>query len=402
MWRAALSLCLAVAATAAAAKTYVWEEDVTVHDGRTIALTRTVERGDGRASLPGSGSLRRQSIAVHLTSRTVVWRDDLEHPYVMPVAFEMAGDDPVVVIPVYGWFACRHYDFPPEGLAALRYREGRWTRMPLSELPEGMRKNLLPSPESIESSRWKGQRIDAAARRELDYGLGAPGNPVDIAGLSRLYAGYGEACRRMRPPPDPVADAARERIAAAERTAREVRSTLVEDSREALPVSPAEYRRVRGNAGVRDECRGILDGVETVSWYTGDANNMRGSLTGYRVRLADQERKPGRIDFANSSAPIQTLTCDAGIVYVVRRLDATRLVLHRFRDDGTLVDAFRIAMPGAERMGGGRRWGGLWEIVPRAGGVDLVLADYSYPQLANLGGTITHRQVHRVDLPVAR
>ena len=403
MQRALALLACALAAGAAGAKTFAWEERVTIHDGSTVALERVVERGAGSVGLPGSSSLRRQSIEVRLAGRRVVWKDELAQPYLMPVIFEMAGGGPVIVSPVYGWFACLHYDFPPEGLAALRWSGGKWTRMPLAELPAGTRKNLLPSPEDLALPQYRGRVVDDALRRQLDYRLGSPGNPEDLAGMVRMYSRNDEACRRMRPPPDPLADAARERIAAAERTALEVRSTLEEESTEPLAVSKEEYRRIHhGEGGARDSCRGVVDRTETVSAYSGGKDRFSSSLRGFRVSLVDEEHKPGRLDFGNSKALMQPVTCAAGVIYVIRRVDATRLILHRFRDDGTLIDAYRIVLPGAERMGGGRLWGGLWDVAVRADGLALTLADYRYPLSANLGGTITHRQVHMVRLPPVR
>jgi len=396
--RTAAFVACALFASTAVAKKFAWTELVTIHDGRVVTLERVVERHDGRATLPGSSSMIGQSVEVRMAGQRVIWKDDLEHPYLMPVIFEMAGDDPVIVTPVYGFPGCEHYDFPPEGLAALRWRNGTWTRMPLADLPPGTRKNLLPSPEMLEWPEYRGRTVDDVLRRKIDYGLGSPGNPEDLAGMSRIYSGYESSCRHLHPPADPAADAAREHNAVAERAAA-VASRLVEESTEPRAVSRQEYLRTHGNKWVRDNCAGLVDRVETVSRTAGSKQGHSISAMGYRVYLVDEGNKPGRLDFGYSNAPVQPVACEKGVIYVLRRIDATQLVLHRFRADGTLIDAHRIVLAGAERMGRSHGWGGLWEVIVQEGGLSLVLADYDYSGTANQGGTIVHRQVYAVNLP---
>ena len=49
---------------------------------------------------------------------------------------------PVIVLRVTGFESCTEFDFPNEDLVALRYESGRWSRIPVAELPEDLRANV--------------------------------------------------------------------------------------------------------------------------------------------------------------------------------------------------------------------------------------------------------------------
>lgn len=198
-------------------KTLTWDEDVMLANGKLLSVHRTATFGPDEWFRPGKGRLTEQTISFESNGQRIKWKNSERYFFYLPQIFDFANGMPIIVMPVHSWPACFKYDFPLEGFVAFGYKGGRWNRIAAADLPNDLKVNLLPETYAVQNW-YKGKRVTVAEKEETNQRNGTKqGQPLSDA--SRVYAGYKQACIRMRPPPDKDLDDARQRNASAERDA---------------------------------------------------------------------------------------------------------------------------------------------------------------------------------------
>ena len=64
-----------------------------------------------------------------------------------------------------------------------------------------------------------------------------------------------------------------------------------------------------------------------------------------------------------------------------------------------MIDALSVVLPDTEKVVPGNGWGDVWDVTIADGRLSLAIANYTYPVLANRGGTISQKQTYTVNLP---
>ncbi|CAN7341698.1 hypothetical protein [Massilia sp. LjRoot122] len=389
-------------------KTVSWNEDVLLGNGQMLQIHRTVTYGPDEWGRSGRGPLKEQTIRFARDGHRVEWKSKDRWPIAyMPDILDFASGMPVLVMPVQGWGPCNKYGFPPEGLVAFAYKQGRWDRIATVDLPKELKVNLLRSTQEIKYGKeYKDKRItpsDKQALERSDWGYTKQGQSLSDA--SKLYADYEDSCVQMRPPPDKQLEKLRQRNSDAERNASTISALVLSVDTEPESVTSKMFLSQKGvwtGAGyLTGSCKGIVEKIEPLRQWVGDKYGNRSELIGYQLLLqvAPADKKKVQIEDA-SRAQMQSVVCDQSTIFVVRRQNKENLIIHRFGHNGDLVDAFRVAIPDTAKVVRDPDWGTLWTVIPDGkGSLSMSVADYTYPSTASLGGTIKRKVNYAVHLP---
>ena len=389
-------------------KTVSWNEDVLLESGQMLQVHRTVTYGPDEWGRSGRGSLKEQTIRFARDGHRVEWKNNVRWPGAyMPDILDFASSMPVLVIPVKGWEACNKYGFPPEGLAAFGYKQGRWEPIPTAALSTELKVNLLRSTQEIRYRKeHKDKRITPAEKQALEqFSRRHPKQGQLLSVASKLYADGEDSCVRMRPPPNKQLEKVRQRNSDAERNASTIPAMVLSVNTEPESITSEMFLSQKGAwTGIgylAGSCKGIVEKIEPLRQWAGDEYGHRSELIGYQLLLqvAPADKKKVQIQDV-SRAQMQCVVCDRSTIFVVRRQNKKNLIIHRFGHNGDLIDAFRVALPDTVKVVRDPDWGTLWTVTPDGkGNLSMSLADYTYPSTANLGGTIKRKVNYAVHLP---
>ena len=115
-------------------------EEVLLHDGSTIVVDRSVERG-GRHELGQPPPFKEQSLrfTVPVTSQKLTWEDhfseDLGSANFLPMLLDIVKETPYLVASPMGCLAYNKWGRPNPPYVIFKYNGREWQRIPLEELP---------------------------------------------------------------------------------------------------------------------------------------------------------------------------------------------------------------------------------------------------------------------------
>jgi hypothetical protein len=383
-------------------ETVSWDEDVLQADGRLLLVHRTATYGPDIWGRSGQGSLKEQTIRFIHNGQKIEWENSDLWPIVyMPDILDVIDGMPVLVMPVHRWGPCEKYGFPQEGLVAFGYRNGRWDRIALSDLPKELRVNLLRSTHAIQYwDRYKDKRITPSIKHDLEQsGWGSTKQDQSISEASKFFAGTVDSCARIRPLPNPLLEVLKQQNAEAETRAQALVATITSSSNSLEKISPDDFRKTkRGTAvtgSLAENCKDVVEQVEGLRQY-GDGGSW--NLVGYTLVLRNGSRVPiqqPNIKFAQAPDSLESVTCDEKSIYTVKRQSKDQLIIHRFSYSGALIGALHITLPEVAEG----TWPMIWEVMVSNGQLGISLADYSYTATANQGGLVKQRLNYTVQLP---
>ena len=185
-----------------------WTEDVLLPDGRTVTLTRYQEfKGPSEPFTPPTESFYWFEFKNPDTGKKVRWENDRE---LQTIALSIeAGVPNLLTAPNFGGGFTYHCPDPP--YLAFRYVDGKWMRIPLTEL---QRKVITPNMTDgavrfrrswIEANKHHLSATDIATRGLLDN---FRGKVIDLSTLKEQTFGDNARCYppfnlMLRNPGDP-------------------------------------------------------------------------------------------------------------------------------------------------------------------------------------------------------
>lgn len=384
-----------------------WDEDVLLANGQLLSVHRTVTYGRDEWGRPGRGPLKEQTIRFARDGHTVEWKNNDRWPIIyMPVILDFVGGMPVVVMPLHRWGPCNKYGFPPEGLAAFGYKQGRWGRIATASLLNELKVNLLQrTPEFPYSKEYQIRPFSPSDKQAKDSS-DSTRQGQSLSEASKRYADYEDSCVRMRPPPNKQLDEMRQRNTDAERNAPQISASVLSVVTEPESITREMFYQQKGqwtgNGYLTENCKGIVEKIEPLRVWFGDERRYQSGLVGHQLLLevAPADKKKVQIENINT-AQMEYVVCDQSMIFVVRRPNKANLVIHRFSHSGDLVDAVRVALPDTAKVVRDPDWGTLWIVTPDGkGNLSMSLVDYTSPSLANYGGTIKRKVNYAVRLAI--
>lgn len=383
-----------------------WDEDVVLHTGELLTVERSITRGPDKSGRRGRGQIIAQTISFVSNGELVKWTYNKSWPgprdYETPDILDIVNGDPIVVLAVHHWWSCYHYAFPQEGLVAFRFHGKQWSLVPIAELPRELKVNLLRRMYPIEHrSKYGWKRMDPKTKVAFEIRSGRPKQDTSLSDVIAFYQRLKEACVRMRPPPNPQLDEARDRNTHAEKTAVSILAEVVTATDIPEEVTAKQYVRTKGvwtGAGfLTKSCEGVIDRIESVGEWHGDALRYQYRLIGSQLVLSREPAQRRRVQIQGWGSI--TAVCDAHTILAVRK-GKDRLVIHRFTLYGDLIDALIIQLPSIRDYLPAQEWGQLWEFVPEDGGVLMIsLANYAVSSKAFVHGSINQKIVYKARLP---
>jgi hypothetical protein len=133
-----------------------WKEEVLLHDGSKIIVTRTVERG-GRHEIGQKPPYKEQHLSFTLpaTGEHVTWTDkfseDVGSANFLPMLFDMRDSEAYLVASPMGCLSYNKWGRPNPPYVVFIYQDKEWKRIPLQELPPEIKTpNLIFSSPDTE------------------------------------------------------------------------------------------------------------------------------------------------------------------------------------------------------------------------------------------------------------
>ena len=365
---AVLSACVSLRGN----ETRAWDEEVVLRSGERLSVHRTVTMWPRwepiKAHFMGGG-IKETTIAFDMNRRRVEWiGDDSDSP----VALDIVNGEPVVVVPVSTWGPCYKYAFPQEGLVALRFRGGKWSRMPLAELPKDMKVNLIKQGAVLHE-------------------------------LSGYYSG---ACVGIKPPPNPEWNEAGERNRHAEQNAALIQAEVVSRTTTPETVTPEMLARYKGRwtgsgrLAPSSSCKGIVDQIQVLEEWVPNPIGHETRRVGYELLVRTPTGSTQKIQIPDASnAPLDSVVCNQKLIFAIRRRDKASLIVHAFRQDGGLIGAYRISLTAElDFWYGYYSWPELWAIPDDKGALLITVAQDSY---ATNGVRTSKQAIFKATMPPA-
>ncbi len=120
---------------------YEWEEEVKLHDGRVIVVKRLHSKERAIGNLHSRYEFKEARIKFREPA-AIEWQGDIP-----PIAVDVVQSDICVVIKLDGGGQCERYGHPNPPFVYFRSQAGApWRRVDRSDVPSGMRQNLLIYP----------------------------------------------------------------------------------------------------------------------------------------------------------------------------------------------------------------------------------------------------------------
>lgn len=177
-----------------------WKEEVLLHDGQKIIVTRTVERG-GRHEIGQQPPIKKQSLAFTLpiTNEGVTWKTEFSEDVGLadfkPILLDIVQGKAYIVTTPMGCLAYNKWGRPNPPYVLFKHEGKEWKRMPLQELPAEIKTpNLIISDPDNEAERIGKNLIPAETIKRLNGELTQPEYKTI---LREALANYGKRCGEM-------------------------------------------------------------------------------------------------------------------------------------------------------------------------------------------------------------
>lgn len=150
-----------------------WKEEALLHDGSTLVVQRSVERG-GRHEIGQQPPYKEQSLSFTLpgVNRTIKWEDhysdDIGTASFLPMLIDIYKDTPYLITSPMGCLSYNKWDRPNPPYVVFKHDGSAWKRIPLPELPvEIKRPNLIFSAPDNAVEKLGKNFVTAEAIQEI-------------------------------------------------------------------------------------------------------------------------------------------------------------------------------------------------------------------------------------------
>lgn len=177
-----------------------WKEEALLHDGSTILVKRTLERG-GRHEIGQRPPIKNQSLSfvMPLTGEKVRWEDnfskDLGGAGFLPMQLDLVDGKPTLVASPMGCRSYNKWGRPNPPYVVFAYKNKAWERIPLQELPA-----VLTTPNLVFSSPGDAAKqavLGVLSVAQIQKFNGTPRRPEFKTILREPLARVEEGCGEM-------------------------------------------------------------------------------------------------------------------------------------------------------------------------------------------------------------
>ena len=151
-----------------------WQEEVVLHDGSKIIVTRTLARGGQPYEMGQRPPPKEQELSFTLpgTSMGITWEDrfskELSMINFIPMLLDIVDGTPYLVVSPMGCLSYNKWGRPNPPYVVFKYWGREWVRIPLQELPVAIKTpNLIFSAPDIAVKRLGKNYASAEAIRKI-------------------------------------------------------------------------------------------------------------------------------------------------------------------------------------------------------------------------------------------
>lgn len=154
-----------------------WKEEVVLHDGNKVIVSRSATRGGRHEPFQRSSFYSQDlSFVMPITKEKVIWQDkfseDINGANFLPMMLEIDQDIAYLVVNPLGCLSYNKWGRPNPSYIVFKYQNKVWNRISLQELPEALNTPNLIFSSPDDAAKKSGQRI------------------VSAETIKALYAGY--------------------------------------------------------------------------------------------------------------------------------------------------------------------------------------------------------------------
>lgn len=153
-----------------------WKEEVLLHDGSKIIVTRTIERG-GRHEIGQEPEITKQSLSFLLpnTNESVTWEDkfseDIGSSSFLPILVDIYRGTPYLVADTMGCLSYNKWNRPNPPYVIFKYNDEEWKRISVDQLPTEIKTpNLIISMPDIEVKKLGKSFVTTEMRQQIING----------------------------------------------------------------------------------------------------------------------------------------------------------------------------------------------------------------------------------------
>jgi hypothetical protein len=390
-------------------ETFSWKEEVVLLSGEVLLVERTLTRGPDEWWRKGWGNISYQTLSFSRKSLKYEWSaHGNDWPWgAVPLVLEIINDAPVIIMPVSHWKPCSRYDFPQEGLVALRFNDNQWARMSFIDLPQNLKMNLLHSSRGVHSSpRYDTDRIEAKAKSiiERDNAKDVPRQGASFSEIIRFYATGSDSCATMHPLPNPTLDALNQKITDAVLNAKVLEASLESSSNSPTNISPEEFRNTHGewtgHGYLPQCCNDFIKGIKPILQYREGGGR---SLVGHTIVLHNGNdiplQKPNIEGVHTMLGGLDLVICKNVTIYAIEQYLKDQIIVFRFSNSGSLIDAIRISLPNVAHFFPDGTMPTIWEGFAEKDQLVIVLARYSSSNTSDHSGILEQQVRYKINLP---
>lgn len=152
---------------------FSWKEEVLLHDGGKVIVTRSVERG-GRHEIGQELPIKEQSLSFSFpeTNEMVFWEDkfteDIGGANFLPMQLEISQGSAYLVAHPMGGVSYKKWGSPNPPYVVFKYKNKEWKRIALEQLPSEFEvPNLIFSSPDTEARKIRQEIVSAERIKKL-------------------------------------------------------------------------------------------------------------------------------------------------------------------------------------------------------------------------------------------
>ena len=175
-----LGFLLMMGVSMSACSAVSWKEEVLLHDGSKIVVSRSQSHG-GRREIGQPSPIKEHAITFALPSsnQTITWRDEFSeeigHSNFNLLALHILNGIPFIVASPDGCLAYNKWGRPNPPYVFFKYDGNTWQRIPLSEFPAELKEiNLVINTLAHETEISSQSPVRAELVKKLNSSLGQP------------------------------------------------------------------------------------------------------------------------------------------------------------------------------------------------------------------------------------
>ncbi len=366
---------------------FSWDEIVSLSDGKSILIHRTVFIGSDQWGRSGRGRIESQSIEFDYKGKQIHWSlEDGGKFSILPEIVDIVNGQPIIILPIDDRAACEKFGYPKSGYVAMYFDGHRWHSAQNETFSKYLKVNLLRHVNSIRNKGENGLTTISPSEKMIIEGVGwgASKQGDSLIEASRRYRDSETSCANLQLSQNPVVRNAMSKNVASEAAAEIHRIKALQfvemDSNEQRKLLLEKRSGSTKQAYLRPSCDGHIQTVSNVrDWNRPDL--LSGILIGIQIRLKNPKSQDSFFVGNSIKSQIDSILCGKSIIVLVKRDSAHRIIIDKYTQNGLFLNSYVFWLEDASTILKENSWGELLKLELKDDQhLAITLADYTDSQ----------------------